>query len=319
VNAVAQRIGCTVVFAGAVALPAQQRAVVTICVPAATDARVGELLTDWYGAGVVLDAVATIPGPVAGEPRVWLLWDEWSLVRATGGPATSLPFLDDLVLVVQQGIFVEDERPPSWEAIAMMPSLHDRLGLVAPEVDGGPWLAAMQHRLERGLGEDAGIALWTTLDARAGRLQDSYAAMTRTLAVGGLAAAIGPRRLFVDLLARGPARLDVHALPGARLHLGVAASADAGPRALAIAAELATPERARALAAAAGLAVAEPAASGLSPARARSWWQRFETQVRGRGRGVEQLADWLDIVFGLGFLVCAWFVYRALRDSRELG
>ena len=52
---------------------------------------------------------------------------------------------------------------------------------------------------------------------------------------------------------------------------------------------------------AAGVTVVDDHPAPLDPARAREWWQRFASHVRGRGRGAEQLADWLeldDIVIG---------------------
>jgi len=301
------------------ALRGQQAQPVVICVPVAAPARVGELLVEWYGAEIVVDAAAalSLAAPVAAEPGIWLLWDEWTLARAAGMGVRllALPFRDELVFVAAPDTVGDAGTVLTWEAVAMAPSLHDRLGLVAPEVDGGPWLAALQQRLTRGEGVDAGIALWTTLDARAHRLYGSYDELARDLGAGRLGAGIGPRQPFASVLRVAGPRLQVQRLPGACAR-GIAIAAAAGARAQRIAAELRAPDRLRALAAAAGVTAADTSAS-LDPALANEWWQRFETHVRGRGRGVEQLADRLDLVFGIGFLVCAWFLYRALRRAPE--
>ncbi len=314
------RTGCAVALVGAASLSGQQDAVATpavaVVVPASMPARLGDLLAALYGDGVVVETATTIRVPVPADPRVWLLWDEWALARAVaaGVQVLAMPFRDELVLVAEPGAVPDDGVLPTWEAIAMAPALHDRLGLVGPEVDGGMWLAAMQQRLLRGDGEDAGIALWTTLDARAGRLYDDPAAVARDLAAGRLAAAIGPRRWFHDVVDRHAVPLRVAAVPGVAWR-GIAVAAGGGERARRLAADLQEPERLRALAAAVGLTVVEPRPVSLQPELARHWWQRFDTQVRGRGRGAEQLADWLDLAFGIGFLVCGWFVWRALRNS----
>ena len=65
----------------------------------------------------------------------------------------------------------------------------------------------------------------------------------------------------------------------------------------------------------AGVAVTAASPPVLPVDAAQLWWQRFEHQVRGRGRGVEQLADWLDIVFGLAFVLCAWLLWRSMRSE----
>jgi hypothetical protein len=296
-----------------------QQQPITICVPAATPDRVGELLRGWFGDDIAVEPVASLAlaAPVPAEPRIWLLWDEWTLLRAAaaGAQVLALPFREDLVFVAEPGVLAAGDAAPTWEAIAMAPALHDRLGLVAPEVDGGTWLVAMQQRLARGEGVDSGYALWTTLDARAGSIYESYATLTRDLAAGRLGAGIGPRRVFEALL-RDATRLQAQVLPG-RCARGLAVAAVAGERLRRIAAGLQQPDRLRALAAAAGVTVVDDHPAPLDPARAREWWQRFASHVRGRGRGAEQLADWLDVVFGVGFLVCAWFVYRALRRTPE--
>lgn len=306
-----------IVATGAGATGAQQTPPVTLSVPAAEPVRVHELLHAWYGDEVTIEATPalTFTRPVPAEPRLWLLWDEWTLSRAAaaGAQLLALPFADELAIVAVPGAF-EDQAAPTWEAIAMAPSLHDRLGLVAPEVDGGPWLAAMRQRLVRGEGIDQGIALWTTLDARAGRLHGSYASLLEDLGAGRLTAGIGPRRSFAAALQRAAGALRADRLPGTCAR-GFAIAPMAGPRARRIADDLLLPDRMRELAAAAGLTVDARQTASLAPETARVWWQRFETHVRGRGRGAEQLADALDVVFGIGFLVVAWFVYRALRRA----
>lgn len=305
----------------AAASPAQGAAApIVVRVPAATPPSVAALLAAWHGDAVVVTATAALRDVELAEPAVLLLWDEWTLARAAAAAAPpELPFVDEVVLVVAPGVLTGADRTATWEQVALLPTLTDRLGIVAPDVDGAPWLAAMQDRLLRGDDEQAGIGIWTTLDARAGRLAGAYSQLQDELAGGRLSAAIGSRRQLARTVARSAAGLGIEPLPGGSVRLGIACTAAADERVRAVAAAWRTPERLRALAEAAGVDRGAAAPPALAPDVARRWWQRFELQVRGRGRGAEQLADWLDVVFGIGFLLCAWLLWRSLRDSPAMG
>ncbi|MBL9077681.1 MAG: hypothetical protein JNL08_09265 [Planctomycetes bacterium] len=287
---------------------------VAVRVPAALPAAVVALLQERLGAAAAVTAVGE-PVPPSPGSAVLLGFDEWTLARADAAvEAIALPFADTIVLVHDAAVAAGDTAP-TWESVALDPALHDRLGLAGPEVDAATWLAALRGRLGHGGGEAAGIALWTTLDARAGRLAASAAAVVDGVVSGRFAAAIGPAVWFRDLPARAGGPLRASPLSGPEVRRGVAVTASADARTRALAASLAEPQRAREVAGWLGLG---PAAGGppvVTAAAARRWWQQFEVDVRGRGRGAEQLADWLDLAFGLGFLVCALLLWRALRKA----
>jgi hypothetical protein len=297
--------GCLVVTT---ALPGQTPAApARIVVPAATPAAVAAQLDGWFGATATIETAAAFDDRLAAQAAVLLLWDEWTLTRAAaaGAEVVALPFADAVVVIAEAGVTAVGGGLGVWEAVAVQPRWHDRLGLVAPEVDGGPWLAAMQHRLARGDRDDAGLALWTTLDARAGRLADAYAAVVADLVAGRLGAAIGPRRVLAPCVTRADEPRRWELLPAGSARRGIAVTVAGGAPERAIARALAAPDRQQALAVAAALELAPAAAGTVSVAQAQRWWLRFEAQVRGQGRGVERLAEWLDLLFGIGFLACA--------------
>ena len=307
---------------------------VVVAVPAVAAGRVTPLLREWFGDTVAVQAVAAMGSERLAAPCVLLLWDEWTLARlAAVGALGSMPAPEDGNAARQGGVFVlpfgcdhgiaVDTRvlaavaaPRSWEDLALHPDLHDRLGLVGPEVDGSPWLLAMQQRLLRGDREDAGVALWTTLDARAGTLATSYETMLADLTGGRLAAAIGPGWVLDEAVVRASGRLRLEPLAAPRrTRLGIAVAAGSvGPH-LSVARRLAGSTSVDAVAEILGLAAADGAAAPLESDVARRWWLRFERDVRGRGRGAERLADLLDMLFGVLFLVCAWFLWRSLRSA----
>ncbi len=69
------------------------------------------------------------------------------------------------------------------------------------------------------------------------------------------------------------------------------------------------------IAAALGLSLAGVGTSGADLGRLVGLWGRFETEVRGRGRSVETVADRLDLVFGIVFVVIALIVWRSTRGK----
>ena len=91
-------------------------------------------------------------------------------------------------------------------------------------LDGAVWLLARQHAFRRGR-DDAGIALWTTLDARANHLLRGYDALQEGLGDGTLAAGIGPLLFLEPLVASAAGRLRLVRLGDgaavARLGIGI--------------------------------------------------------------------------------------------------
>ena len=310
---------------------------VVVSVAAAGSERVIAFLSAQFGADITVEAVASIGATPPAGPRVFLLWDEWTLARLAGAGALRslqqeqvevgappmdraqpfvLPFAREYAVAVTVDVPRGAGPGRTWDELALDMAFHDRLGIVVPEVDGSPWLLAMRHRLERGEPSRAGIALWTTLDARAGRLASTYASMIEDLVGGRLAACVGPRDQLGVAVDRSAGRLRLEPLDGPqRVRFGIAVTADASPRAVDLARRLLESARIRDLAAAAGMVAVDAGPEALAAEVACAWWERFEHDVRGRGRSTERLAEWLDLVFGVLFLVCLWFVWRTLRNA----
>lgn len=325
----------------ATGLPAQVGAVV-VGVPAVFAAAAQPVLRGWFGDELVvapLSAVATEPPP---DVSLFLLCDEWLLARLQHrgtllewpagrfgggnsqplpGEAFVLPFRAEYSVVLHAEFQAQAGPFTTWEELALAPALHDHLGIVAPEIDGAPWLLAMQNRLLRLEGEPAGLALWTTLDARAGRFAGSYAELMAGVCDGRLLAAVAPRAAFDSTVAGSSGRLRIHPLEGpsqARFGLALAQSAD--DRTLAVLERLLSPASLRAVAEAACMAVGPQAGPVLGGAEPLAWWNRFQATVRGHGRRVEKLADWLDLGFGVAFLVLLVLLLRSQhrREARPV-
>ncbi|MEO6595221.1 MAG: hypothetical protein ABIP94_10760 [Planctomycetota bacterium] len=306
--------------------------VVTVSVPAAFIETVTPSLVSWFGKSVHIEELTAIGNEAPPGPRVFLLCDEWMLARlaavgalgcvpplaaeGAGEPAMPmsfvLPFLGEYALAVAAEL---QNVPRTWEELALHPGLHDRLGIVAPEVDGSPWLLGMRECVDRGQGQTAGLALWTSLDARAGHLAGSYATVLDDLVAGRLVAAVGPRAALSKAVGDSGGRLRFAKLAGGGMvRFGLAMTLGAGDAVRSVLARLCESPSLRALADATSLAEAPSRAAALPADIAVAWWTSFERDVRGRGRATEQLADWLDVSFGAVFLVCLWFVWRSCRE-----
>ena len=311
-------------------VPAQEAAAgVVVTVPAHRAERVRL----WLAAqreGVSVEPAASLgDGPLAGS-RVLLLWDEWTLARhsaslqssapgAAGSPAAEpfvLPFAGEYALAVATSVDTTAGPGRTWHELAMDEAFAERLGIVAPEVDGSPWLLAMRDRLERGESDSIGLAWWTALDARAGTLASAYAPMLEELIGGRLVACLGPRDLLRAAAPRSAGRVRVESLAGPdRARFGLAVTAGASAPVLDAARWLLDPDRVADLAAVVDMSVAGETPAALPRDVARLWWDRFQRDVRGRGRATERLADWLDLVFFVLFLVCMVFVWRSMRKE----
>ncbi len=332
-------LGLLLCATGLPALPAQTGALV-VGVPAVFAEAARPLLQGWFGdelAVLPLLAVGTEPPPGVS---IFLLCDEWLLARLQqrgalsewpverlggadarpmAGEAFVLPFRAEYSVVLHADFQAQEATFTTWEELAITPALHDHLGIVGPEIDGSPWLLAMQNRLLRLEGEPAGMALWTTIDARAGRFAGSYAELMTGLADGSLLAAVVPRAVFEPAVAGRDGFLRVRPLAEpnhARFGLALAKAAD--PRAVAMVEQLLSATSLRALAAAAAMVTEVQSGPALGGADSLAFWQRFESAVRGRGRRVEAVADWLDLVFGAAFLVLLVLLLRSQR-RREAG
>ncbi|MBL8749376.1 MAG: hypothetical protein JNK78_09450 [Planctomycetes bacterium] len=310
----------------AVAAPAVAQRI-AVGVPAVFASRVAEVIDGIAGDDAVVVATGTMAASLSGEAvHVLLLQDEWTLARLAAadrlapldGEALSfvVPFTVPVVLACADSGFVVGGADIAWDELALRPELHDRLGLAAPEVDGGPWLCAFREALRRGGSEDHGIAIWTTLDARAGRLVTSVDEVLEGLRGGSFAAAVGPANWFTGPSAQG--RASLRTIPvrcGVQAAYGSGLLAGAPPAARGVFRRLDADTARRSLAAAAGFAVADGAAGAIDPGNAVAWWRRFDAEVRGRGRSVERIADWLDAVFAVLFLVVAFVAWRTLRRA----
>ncbi len=253
-------------------------------------------------------------------PREAVVWfvDEWRLARwqerglLTGAAgATFLPFATDHVLVGDASLGLPSRL--SWRELALSPALHDRLALVDPAVDGGPWLAMLQDELARGRTRAEAVVLWRTVDARAGRTWPSYAALWQALARREVAAVV-PRGAALRGGAVSAAGATFVAIEGSTVRLGVAAMPGVGR---AVVDRIASLDRQRllAIATAVGVDVAEAAPTLLPPDVSADLWQAYETEVRGRGRAAEDLADWLDLVFAFGALLLLAALWRISRRA----
>lgn len=325
------------------AAPPAQAAPPAVAVPVAV------LAPDWACAAlrsvldVELDGAVRLAAAPAGqlreapaEPCVLLFADEWSLATLAAAGALvadaglgaglpdaareragrfALPFAVDCVVAGERAAAgdafataVAERR--AFEELALRTDLHDALGIVGPEVDGSPWLLAMREALDAGRDEAFGFAVWTTLDARAGRLGADHGAVRDAVVAGTLRAALLPAPLARGIPPERLAALDVRPLGRARL--GVAATAGAGERVRAVARRFAG-DLAPRLAAACEVVPATGERPPLDAATAAAWRSRFESTVRGRGRATEQLADGLDFAFTVAFLIAVFVVWRVVR------
>ena len=280
--------------------------------------------------GFSVEPAASLGDGHLAASRVLLLWDEWALARhsaslrsiaprAAGSPAAelfALPFAGDYALAVATSVHPTAGTGRTWHELAMDEALADRLGIVAPEVDGSPWLLAMRDRLERGESDSIGLAWWTALDARAGTLANAYAPMLEELIGGRLVACLGPRDLLRAAALRSAGRVRVESIAGPdRARFGLAVTAGATAPVLDAARWLLDPGRVADLAAVVDMSVAGETPAALPRDVARRWWDRFQSDVRGRGRATERLADWLDLVLFVLFLACMAFVWRSMRKE----
>ena len=308
-------------FAGVAAT--SQQPVCVVSVPGVFAERVEAVVQRLVAGAVVAESPDVRHEPPQGAD-VLLLHDEWALarlaaagalsIRADTGIAYELPWSCEYV-VAAAGDAVPADRDAQWEELALAPSLHDRLAIVAPEVDGAPWSLALAHRTAVSGTEDDGIALWTTLDARAGRLLAGYDELRTGLADARFAAGVGPLPLLAEVAKESNGRVRLVRLRGnGRAAFGIALVAGAGESARAAVARLTEADAIDELARACGMLRSQLEPS-IDPTRADAQWRRFERDVRGRGRGVEQLADWLDLAFVVAFVAAALVLWRFLRTS----
>ncbi len=315
-------VATAVCFAVASPVVAQR---IVVGVPSVFVPRVAEVIGGIVGDDAVVVATGSMAASGSGEAvHVLLLQDEWTLARLAAADrlapldGRALPFVvsfsTSVVLVCRDSGFAVDGADIAWDELALRPELHDRLGLAGPEVDGGPWLAAFREALRRGGSEDHGIAIWTTLDARAGRLAASVDAVLEGLRGGSFVAAVGPANWFAGVVASGqPSLRSIAVRGGIPAAYGSALLVGSPPAARAVLRRLDEPAARQSIAAAAGFVVAESLDGVIDPASAAHWWRRFDADVRGRGRSVERIADWLDAVFAVLFLVVAFVAWRTLR------
>lgn len=272
---------------------------------------------------VVIAPMASVGTTIDANVEILLAWDALALARAASGATAAfadavpvLPWAVELGVAIAVGTVTDAGGTIDWEELALHPALHDRLGILAPEIDGSPWLGAMESAQRHGDRDDHVIALWTTLDARCGRLLDSEDALRTGLSGGSLAAAIAPRSRLGRTVADSGGRLQLASLrSGDRAPVGFLVANRAGVSAQRVAVRLRENALQQEIAAALGLSPAGVGTSGEDRRRLVGLWGRFETEVRGRGRSVEAVADRLDLVFGIVFVVIALIVWRSTRGK----
>lgn len=319
-------LGCSLVLA-----QEPQAAPVVVGVPAVFAEAVRAPLQQLFADSVTLQPVANLGAQAPADVEVFLLFDEWTLARlqasqalAPAGPTAATPvaaqppyvlaWTGECAVAVGGEIAAAGLLPDTWNELALNPSYRDRFGIVAPEVDGTPWLLAMLDRLERELVDTQGKALWRTLDARAGVLQGSYGDLVTALVEGRLQVAVGLRGPLEEAAGRSSGRVRLAALKGDHAgRFGIGLSAKAPANGAEVVRRLLLPENQQLVASAVGLRILQVPHSPLDATQASQWWSAFEASVRGRGRKVEQLADWLDLGFGAAFLVILWFLLRSQR------
>lgn len=279
-------------------------------------ASLGPALTRELGVPVEVGELDDLSAPPT-DAAVWLV-DEWTLSRwvhdgaiaPAAGAAAFVPFAVDHVLLGSPEL--GPVRTWTWQELALSPDLHDLLYLPDAGRDGGPWAAMLRAGLLQGLGRDGVVALWTTVDARrAAGVADATAAAEAASrgALRGLVAASGP-----NLRSPLPAGFVRHTIVGSQVRLGVGLPPAAVAAWRARLDRLDGPALTR-LAAALGVEVAAPTGALLPGDLAADLWTSYTTEVRGRGRQLEELADGLDLGFALASLGVLLVLWRVLRRS----
>lgn len=231
--------------------------------------------------------------------------------RRTANGAFVLPWSLGYAVV---GVPFGSEPDWTWERLALAGELDQRLLLLPPDRDAGPFVASMQEGMRHGRGLEPVLGLWTTLDARLLRYAESYDEVAKALRdEGGQGmAAVLPQPLLAN--ARGD--LASRRLPCAvPLGLAVIAGGDASDPAALVARICSTVVR-TAVRDRVGLLDpaaddAEPTAETVGPALSH-----FEQRIRGQGRRVERVADVLDYVFLLllGVVLCVFWI-RSRKET----
>ena len=220
--------------------------------------------------------------------------------------------------------------PRSWDDL-LEADYQDRLIVGTPAGMPDLWDTWWGRAIRRADGDRRAVAWLTTLDARVGSYVASGEAVMQALLDRENAVGVLPRHLLQEANPGHVLLAGEVAVAG----LGVAMLSTAGdPEAGAVHAVLVSAGFNRDLAAAMGL-VATPRAEEdlaersaadqevlgrlqpwLLDSDARSEWQKiWETDIRGRGRNLENLSETLDLILGvalIGFLV---FVYSRIRKS----
>ena len=207
-------------------------------------------------------------------------------------------------------------RGPSevtWEELALSYGLGDRLRVVPPEVDRGPWLLSMHETLRRGGGDSEVFGVWTALDARIAAYEADHAALAGAVARDQGLAVVLPTPVAATASFSALARLP---LAGA-LPIGLCVTEGPGKDAafsllleiLAPSIELAVRERVGL--SGAGIGDAEVPPDTVDPAFAH-----FAQRIRGQGRHAERVADWLDFAaLGIMAVVLVVFLVRQRKGD----
>jgi hypothetical protein len=194
----------------------------------------------------------------------------------------------------------------SWESLALAYAVGDRMCIVDPVADRGPWLLAMHETMQKGGGESAVYGVWTAMDARIGAFAVDYESMLRRLVAEPSMLAVLP----TSMAAADPRSAPMQTRPlSYALPIGLAVrDGDGRDAAIALLAKILEPraeasirERMAFLIASAG--DVDVPADAIEPA-----FTHFAQRIQGQGRRVERIADWIDYV-SFGLLACALFAF----------
>lgn len=225
------------------------------------------------------------------------------------------------------------EVPESWDDLRD-PRYQGRLAVGTPQAMPDLWMTWIGRELRRGEGERRAVAWLTALDARIASYADTAVEVREALLEGAADVGILPRALLLpsdrDELDHGFPVEDI-AVAG----LGVARLAgELDPETAAVHGVIAGEPFSRDLAGGLQLMAAPRLGMGrsarpvaeqglldrlypieLDPATRPEWFRLWEEEVRGRGRGLEDLSEFLDLILGVLLLVFFFFVYTRMRKE----
>ncbi len=260
-------------------------------------------------------------------------------IRDLGAPfrgpdgSYAITLLSPYVSSFNQKLLDRGDFPGSWDDL-LDPRYQDHLAVGTFQAMPDLWMTWIGRELRRGEGERRAVAWLTTLDARIASYAGSADDVRRALLDGTASFGILPRTVLGFAQDAGIG----HALPTediAAAGLGVAwLASEEDPATAAVHAVLVGQPFNRELAEELQLvavprlgidrstpSVAEREVLDrlhplqLDPAVRRYWLELWEADIRGRGRDLEDLNEFLDMILAILFLCFLFFVYTRIRKS----